>query len=207
MKPHALNSLMREFQNRMYRKVQSTGTLSPRHLINSNYWWNRKLCTSTRLENTLNLHAHTKHTTYTNTTKSRGTHIPALCNRKVSPVTNYDTNSLWERIRAWPLLCPNSNQAVNEAEKNGLNLVIERLFRNVNSNTCTSETLYYITGYNKTAELQRMCPYWSYLFPVHACMKLSTLNTHLLKSGIEVPVAFWLFFFFFSFNQVSNWVI
>ncbi len=98
------------------------------------------------------------HATYTNISKSRETHIPALWNRKVSPVTNYDTNSLWERIRAWPLLCPNSNQAVNEAEKNGLNLVIERLFRNVNSNTCTSGTLYYITGYNKTAKMQRKYP-------------------------------------------------
>lgn len=38
---------------------------------------------------------HAEHTNYTNTSqKSRGTDTPALCNKKVSPVTNYDTNSL-----------------------------------------------------------------------------------------------------------------
>lgn len=50
-------------------------------------------------------HAHTCKN-HTNTTKSRREQTPALCNKKVSLVTNYDTNSLWERIRAWPLLLP-----------------------------------------------------------------------------------------------------
>lgn len=36
--------------------------------------------------------------------------------------------------------CPNSNQAVNEAEKMGMNLRVKRLFRHVNSNTCTLKT-------------------------------------------------------------------
>ncbi len=128
-------------------------------------------------------HTHThrrKHTNYTNTTKGRGTHIAALCNKKVNPVTNYDTNSLWERIRAWPLLRPISNHTVNEAEKNGLNPIMERLFRHVYSNTCTSGTQYYIVRYKQQLRYREHAPcrYWSYAFTVHACMKLCTLTTH-----------------------------
>lgn len=100
---------------------------STRHVINSNYWWNGKLCTST-WRKTLSTCTHT-HTCYTNTTKRGLTHTPALCNRKVSLVSNYDTNSLWERIRVWPLLLPKFQSGCKWGRKNGPNSLMERLFR------------------------------------------------------------------------------
>lgn len=39
-------------------------------------------------------HTHKDYTHYTNATKGRDTHLPALSNKKVSPITNYDTNLL-----------------------------------------------------------------------------------------------------------------
>lgn len=60
---------------------------------------------------------------------STGSHIPAHCNKKVSPVTNYDANSLWERIKTWPLLLPKLQSGCKWGRKKGLNLRVKRLFR------------------------------------------------------------------------------
>ena len=58
--------------------------------------------------------------------------------------------------------CPNSNQAVNEAEKNGPNPVMERLFRHVISNTCTTRTPFYILKYKKQQRYREhgLCTCW-----------------------------------------------
>lgn len=125
-----------EPSNRVYRSAQSTGMQNIGHLISNSYWWNRKLCTSAQ-RSTFSLHTYTQTAI---TAKCTDSHIPARCNKKVSPVTNYDANSLWERIKTWPLLLPKLQSGCKWGRKNGLNLRVKRLFRHVNSNTCTLKT-------------------------------------------------------------------
>lgn len=103
---------------------------STRHVISSNYWWNGKLCTSTWHKNTFNLRAHTHiNTQVIQILQKVDWHIFLLCALRRLALLVIMTLINYERELEPGLCCrPNSNQGVNEAEKNGPNSLMERLF-------------------------------------------------------------------------------
>lgn len=167
----------------------------------------QKLYTGTQCKNTFTLHVRThthKHPNYTNTTKSRGAHTPALCNEKVSLVTNYDTNSLWERIRAWPLLLPKLQSGCKWGRKKWAEPGNRETLQTCEFQHLHDKNFHLHPSIQKTTETQGTCPLSMLkLYIYSTCMYNMKLWHSVLLNLIAIKTCGLIP----AFNQVIKWVL